>query len=141
MLGADTKKFRTKDSIQILEYAFSNYSNTNLKQKIEIAFKKWTKDNIIKIIKGKEKYIVPALEETQYENYPLKQGEEIDIILECEEIMQAPVIKGTKVGTLHVTLAGNEIMSLNITVPTTIEKKDPMDYWQDMWRILSRKNA
>ena len=138
VLGADTKKFRTKDSIQILEYSFANYSQINLKEKITNAFENWKKENVIEIIKGKEQYIKPEMENIQYEHYLVKAGEEadIDIVLECEDKLEAPVNQKTKVGNVKVTIAGEKIMELNLTMPKTIEKKEPIDYWNELWKSL-----
>ena len=36
VLGADTKKDRTKDSIQLIEYAFKNFEMINIKEKKEL---------------------------------------------------------------------------------------------------------
>ena len=34
VLGADTKKDRTKDSVKLIEYAFANYKIVNIEEKI-----------------------------------------------------------------------------------------------------------
>ena len=38
VLGADTKKDRTRDSIELIEYAFKTFFPYNIKEKIEWAF-------------------------------------------------------------------------------------------------------
>ena len=44
VLGADTKKFRTQDSIKLINYSFSNFSYINISEIIDDEFNKW-KDN------------------------------------------------------------------------------------------------
>lgn len=41
VLGADTKKIRTADSIKLIEYAFSAYEYIDVNQKIEEEFQRW----------------------------------------------------------------------------------------------------
>ena len=74
VLGADTKKFRTKDSMEILEYSFANYSQINLKEKIKNSFEEWKKKNNIEIIKGKEQYVCPQVEDLIFERFPVRGG-------------------------------------------------------------------
>ena len=99
MLGADTKKQRTMDSVKILEYSYKNFFQINLKEKIELEFEKWKKENNITIIKGQEKTVKPVMEEPQYENYLVSKMEQdqLDVILECVENIDAPVANGEEV--------------------------------------------
>ena len=41
VLGADTKKMRTKDSINLVEYVYNNYERINLQDLIKEEFNKW----------------------------------------------------------------------------------------------------
>ena len=41
VLGADTKKIRTKDSISLIEYANSNYSYVNIENIVKSKFEEW----------------------------------------------------------------------------------------------------
>lgn len=143
VLGADTKRFRTKDSMQILEYCFENYSQVNLKEKVEREFESWCKDNNIAIIKGKRQSIEPQIEKIAYTNFPLKNEEEkkIDIQVECASMLEAPVYEGMKVGTLKVKLGEEEILELKLTIPHTIDKKEPIDYWYDIWNSFKILNV
>lgn len=138
VLGADTKKFRTKDSIQALEYAFSNYSQINLKEKVEKAFENWGENNNIWIIKGKEQFVEPEMEDIPFKNYPIKgeEEEEFDIVLECEDILEAPVKRGLQVGNVKVSIAGEVIMELELIIGRSIQRKEPIDYWDELWKKL-----
>ena len=139
VLGADTKKYRTKDSIQIIEYAYSTYSQIDLKEKIEEYFKNWTKENNIQIEKGKEEYVLPKLEAMPYEHYLVKEGEEekIQINIECETNMTAPVEANTYVGVIEVLIEDEEIMELELIIENKVEKKEPIDYWKELWKVYS----
>ena len=45
VLGADTKNFRTKDSIKLIEYVFKEYEPVNLNTLIKEKFDTWQKEN------------------------------------------------------------------------------------------------
>lgn len=124
--------------MQILEYCFNNYSQINIKEKVEEAFIDWSKDNRIEIIKGKEQCIKPKLEETEYTNFPVKNGEEekIEIQIECKEALEAPVQEGMQVGTLKVMLGKEKIIERSLNVSYTINKKEPIDYWCEIWDLI-----
>ena len=46
VLGADTKNFRTKDSIKLIEYVFKEYEPVNLNTLIKEKFDTWQKENL-----------------------------------------------------------------------------------------------
>ena len=68
VLGADTKKYRTKDSIKIIEYTFKNYSVVNIEDKINEEFNKWKEEykQDVEIIKGKENKVEVNLQEIKF---------------------------------------------------------------------------
>ena len=52
VLGADTKKDRTKDSIKIIEYAFSNYQMVDMGYMLHEEFDKLVENTKFNIVKG-----------------------------------------------------------------------------------------
>ena len=140
-MGADTKKLRTKDSIQIIEYTYATYSQIKLKEKIEDYFNNWTKENNIQIEKGKEEYVLPQLESIPNEHYLVKDGEEqhIEIQMECKTKMIAPVEANTAVGILKVMFENEKLLELELAVPNKIERKEPIDYWEQLWEVYINK--
>ena len=81
VLGADTKKIRTTDSVKLIEYTFSNFKNINLRTKIEDEFQKWENINFgrINIEKGIQNVINLKLEEYNLKTYPIKNNTENNI--------------------------------------------------------------
>ncbi len=138
VLGADTKKFRTKDSIQILEYAFNNFHYINLKEKIYKEFGNWCASNNIEIIKGKAKYADIILENFEYENYPIKKDEEqsIKIIIKCDKVRNAPVYQYEQLGILEIYMAEECITKIKIVSTRNIYKKTEIDFYRDMLRAI-----
>ena len=45
VLGADTKKQRTSDSIKLIEYAFSSFERVNIEEIVKNEFEKWKQIN------------------------------------------------------------------------------------------------
>ncbi len=135
VLGADTKKDRTKDSIKLIEYAFSNFEKINIKEQATEAFNKWKEINSdrIEIIKGKSDKIklrLGNIEKTEI----LVSKEQLDNV-KCEiktiTSTEAPVQKGQQIGTLTISKNDDIIEIVDIVCDKTIEKKDWLDYFVD----------
>ena len=77
VLGADTKKIRTKDSISLIEYIYKNYELIDLEKLINKEFEDWQKINLhrITINKGENKNLEVELDNLQYTLYPVKKEE------------------------------------------------------------------
>ena len=56
VLGADTKKFRTQDSIKLINYIFNNFTPINIEEIINNNFESWKSKNLNKIIINKGIY-------------------------------------------------------------------------------------
>lgn len=87
VLGADTKKIRTKDSVKLIEYAFSAYTYINAKEKIEEAFSNWleTKANTIQYQKAKNQVIEYELKGEETIWVPVLKGKQKDVAITIEE--------------------------------------------------------
>lgn len=132
VLGADTKKIRTQDSVKLIEYAFKNFEYTNIKEKIKQDFEEWKKQQLekIEIIKGCEQPLQIELEEIQYEQMPIKteQIKDIKVQIEAQSELQAPVQANQIIGSLTLKVKEQEILKLNMTVKESINKKTINDY-------------
>ena len=137
MLGADTKKFRTKDSIELIEYTYKNYTQINIKDKIQKEFEKWQKANESKIaiIKGKQTQVrLKANYCYDYELYPINKLDldNLKIQIECIQSLEAPIKADTEVGKMHMILNEKEILSIPIVVEKEIERKDVGCYFEEI---------
>ena len=137
VFGADTKKFRTKDSIELIEYSFKNFQQVNIKESVEQEFEEWQEKNgkEIKIIKGEKEAVGMELQyQYDYELYPINKEKlnELQIQIECEEILESPVENNYQVGQVHVILEGKEIMSVPIVTECEVERKNIWDYFGEM---------
>ena len=145
VLGADTKKYRTKDSIELIEYTYKNYKQVNIKEIIVTKFEEWKKENEknIKIIKGIDKNIkTTIMYNYDFVMYPIKSGNlnNIKIQIENNNELQAPVQMNNKIGEIHVIVENKEVMNIPIVSVEEIEKKSILDYiceiMQNYFKIL-----
>ncbi|MBQ9297505.1 MAG: D-alanyl-D-alanine carboxypeptidase [Clostridia bacterium] len=145
VLGADTKKFRTKDSINLIEYNYKNFVRINIKEKVEEAFKNWKEDNKvnIEVIKGKkDKSDIDLEYVSDFKLYPINKEKIDDIIIqiECKEKIDAPVQEKNEIGKIHVIYENKEIIQIPIITKEGIERKNIWDYFkyliQNQGRII-----
>ena len=132
VLGADTKKIRTTDSIKLIEYCFANFQNINVKTKIEEEFESWKNINKgrINIEKGIKNRINLNLEEYNLESYPIKNNTEnkIKIEINANLNLQAPVSKNTKIGEVTLIYDNHIILKVGIKTGEEVRKKGIIDY-------------
>lgn len=141
VLGADTKKIRTRDSVKLIEYIYSNYELVNLNEIINNEFVKWSNinKNRIEIYKAKNENVTIKLEDNKFSNYPIKKEEVKDIKIEIENTkiyFEAPVYIGTKIGNLKVIIGDNEVINLRIYINSKIERKNWKDYFRESLSLL-----
>lgn len=139
VLGADTKKFRTQDSIKLIEYTYDNYVMTNVEEKITEKFNEWKNINQkrIDIIQGRDDYIDVALGEINVKTLPIKKDEIDKLQYEFNTIttIEAPIKQWKKVGTLTVKSNNKIIDSIDILNTKEVERKT----WQDYFKYLTNK--
>ncbi len=61
VLGADTKKIRTQDSIKLIEYIYKNYKQVNVEEMVKKEYEAWCKVNKRRIIVYKGTKIRPEI--------------------------------------------------------------------------------
>jgi len=132
VLGADTKKIRTTDSIKLIEYTFANFQKVDIKSKIEEEFNNWKNINSgrISIEKGIKNGIDIKLGEYNLESYTIKNNTEgrLQIKIEAGLSLIAPIEENTKIGELLFIYDGNEILNISLLTVEKVEKKGILDY-------------
>ena len=141
VLGADTKKFRTKDSIKLIEYTFSNYEMVNIQEKIIEEFKNWKNINEkrINVIQGEKKYLNLSLGEIKVHTIPIKKDEIDNIQYEINTItsIEAPVEQWQKIGNIVVKMNNNIIEEVEIINLERIERKNWLDYFEYLLKKIT----
>ena len=136
VLGADTKKFRTSDSIKLIEYTYKNYELVNLEQIVKEEFQSWKKINEkrIRIYKGVKTKVQTTLGEINYKLYPIAKTKAKDIWIDMnfKDYFEAPVEEGTKIGKMIVGINTTEIMEVEIFNQNKIGRKRVLDYFVEL---------
>lgn len=138
VLGADTKKYRTKDSANLIQYVYKNFEQVNIKSKIEEEFKNWCikNKNYVFVNKGIDSYAEIELEKILQETYPVlkEKIKDIKIEIEVNNVLEAPINKGDVVGKIIVKIDEKEIYNVNIVVKENIKKKNVFTYMFDFFK-------
>lgn len=141
VLGADTKKYRTTDSIKLIEYAFHNFTYVNIEKILSDNFEVWKKENLpsITIMKGVSNYLDITFENPPYSSIPVRSDliDHFHVNIEYEHNLNAPITKGTSIGTITLKLEEKSIYSCNILVNTDITHKNIFDYLYNFCQNLS----
>lgn len=134
VLGADTKKDRTKDSVNLIEYTFSKYKMYNLEEQIIKEFNKWKNINEkrILIIKGKTSNPKLALGAIEKATIPICDNDKIEYSINALTEVEAPVDQWNVMGTLTVKLNGEILESIDIVNVNEVQKRD----WKDYFKIV-----
>ena len=132
VLGADTKKQRTQDSIKLINYAFSNYERVNIEEVVKNEFENWKQINESRIYinKAKIKKLDLDLGKIEYNIIPLEKGKKnkINIEINCIYQYEAPVEKGIKVGNIIVKCDDEILDTIDIITKEEVRKKNVIDY-------------
>ena len=133
VLGADTKKDRTQDSIKLIEYAYSNFRMIDLKFMIDDEFDDLVETSKFNVIKGVNNDVQLSLEENNISLYPVKKDNIKDVIIEKEiqNELISPVEKNTEIGKLRVKIEDKIIYELGIYTKNDIPKKNVFDYYKE----------
>ena len=136
VLGADTKKDRTQDSIKLIEYAFKNFEMINIREKITTEFENWKLCNSSSFIvkKGVTNNTNIFLADLPFDFFPINCNHinNISIYIYCNTTFEAPLHANTAIGYLTVSIQNKNILSLDIYNSNSIPHKNYMDFWNDM---------
>ena len=136
VLGADTKKDRTKDSIQLIEYAFKNYTMVNIREKIMTEFNNWKLCNSssFEVQKGISNNVDVILADLPFDFFPINCNyiNDVSIYIYCKTTFEAPLTANTAIGYLTVSVHNKNILSLDIYNSNSIFQKDFSDFFYDI---------
>ncbi len=134
VLQADTKKMRTTDSINLIEYIYKNYELLNIKDIVDKQFNEWCMINRNRIIINKSKDNNMQLYKTELANnvIPIRKKDKDNINIEINNLyyFEAPVMQDEIVGSLKVMLNNEVVDVLEIKNRNLIQKKDVLDYFK-----------
>ena len=134
VLGADTKKDRTKDSIALIEYTFKNFQLINIQEKIVNEFSNWKicNSSSINVKKGFYKNVDIVLEDLPYNFLPVNSNHlnDVSIYIYCNPNLEAPLPTKSSIGYLTVSIDNKTVLTLNIYNSNEIPKKVPINFYK-----------
>lgn len=132
VLGADTKKYRTQDSVLLIEYAFQNFKMLNINEKIINEFANWKLCNSSSFVvkKGISNNVDAILEDLPYNFFPINcnQIDDVSIYIYCNQDLEAPLSANSIIGHLTVSIGNKTVLTLNIYNSNMIPQKNCFDF-------------
>lgn len=132
VLGADTKSFRTNDSIKLINYIFTNFKPVDIKELINNKFENWKVENLNNIVinKGINQNISLGLENIDNSIIPVRKDliDSINVSINCQTYFNAPVYANTVVGNVNITISENTTLNYNIYTMSEIKHKSWSNY-------------
>ena len=141
VLGADTKNFRTQDSIKLIEYSFKNFEYFNIKDFINNSLDNWKKNNpnFFYVDKGLSNDVDIKLDDSNFNLsvISIKKGtaNSINSNVSVNPYLSAPIKKDDVIGTLNVSSNGTNIMSLNLLSNSNVDKNYIWDYIYNFFKF------
>ena len=141
VLGCDTKKFRTSDSIKLIEYTFSNFEYVNIQKRIDTELDNWKNENknYFFINKGISSDLLIKCSELDTPILHINKDEisSINVNIYIDSILESPIHINDVIGKIEVTSNNISILSCNILASNTIRKKNFLDYNIDFFKYYS----
>lgn len=128
VLGADTKKFRTQDSIKLIEYAFKNFTYINANQIATENFENWKDENLkyINIYKSSSDSFDFEIETCENSILSINKNDinNIETSISINTNLEAPISSNTVIGNLTLSLNNQTLIALDIINTNDINRKN-----------------
>lgn len=135
VLGCDTKKFRTSDSLKLINYVFANYEIYNLSDVVNKEFQKFLKEFKNNIYIQKSNTIPLFKLENSSLNIPLKKEEYKNLSLSTNytSTLSPEIYPNSSIGT--ISIATNDVLLKNVSI--LLENKLIYKTWNIyLWEFL-----
>lgn len=138
VLGCDTKKDRTRDSVKLINYIFNNFTVINIKDVIDSDFKKWNEEhkNSFYIDKGISNTLDLYLNENSipYKSIAINNKDigTISTSIKFESQYTAPLPCNNVIGKLSFNVNNIEYFSVDILNSNEIQKKNIFTYYFEL---------
>ena len=135
VLGADSKKIRTLDSIKVLNYIFSNFKKVDISNIIYEEFYKFENyfSKNVTLEKTTDKAYIDLIK-PENTTFPLLKNEMNMITSEIYSLskISTPTLSGTKVGQISIKINNETLLSSNIIITNNLNKKKPQIYFKEI---------
>ena len=141
VLGADTKKDRTKDSINLINYSFNNFKMVHIKEKITNEFVNWKicNSSSFRVEKGVSDSVDIIIQDIPYDFFPIKcnQTDDMSIYIYCNTELTAPLPSGSTLGYLAVSVNNQTVLTLNLYNSNSIALKSHTKFFNSFLKNYS----
>lgn len=140
VLGADTKKFRTQDSIKLIEYTFKTFEYFNIKDFVNNYLTEWKNNHpdFFSIEKGFSNNLEIKIDTCLEENpiIPVKKDliPSLEANVYMDSYLQAPISEGNLLGSVKIFSQEIDIAEFNLFSNTTIRKNTMFDYMLNFFK-------
>lgn len=141
VLGCDTKKDRTQDSVKLIKYIFSNFSVVDLGSIINNYFNTWLKNDASKINveKSTSSDLILGLDTSQikFNNVAINNDclENIDLSINFADNFTAPLPENYVIGNLIVNINESNYFSVDILNKNWVERKSVFYYINGFFQL------
>lgn len=138
VLGADTKSFRTRDSVKLIEYVFKNFEVVNAKELMESEFLNWKNKNIDSFFveKGVSNSVSIKLSDLNCDFIPLLRVDisKINVEVVCDKFFVAPLYSNSVIGGVSLKVGDDVIAKCDIVVDGDVSRMSVFDYLLGFFR-------
>ena len=128
VLGSDTKKYRTQDSIKLIEYAFNNFTYINANEIATKAFENWKNENLkyIDINKSSSNSFEFKIQTCENPILSINKNDidNIESSVSINPILEAPIPTNAVIGNLTLSLNNQTLITLDIINTNDITRKN-----------------
>lgn len=127
VLGADTKKQRTLETIQLINYGMNNFEKVDL-------YKNMKKQFPIAIEKSKEKKFEILISGEKFELLEMSKKDKIRYEYNLKRQISAPIKEGEVIGEIKIFLEEKLLNIVKLTASTEIKRKNICEYVEEMMK-------
>lgn len=125
VLGADTKKQRTLETIQLINYGINNFEKVDL-------YAEMKKEFPITVEKSKEKRFEISISGEKFDLLKKSEKDKIRYEYRVSNKLIAPVSEGQKLGEISIYLDDELLNIVNLTAAYPIERKNIDEYFEEI---------
>ncbi len=142
VLGCDTKKFRTSDSVKLIEYTFKNFEYVNIGKLVDDKFEEWKAENHNQDKNYFEIYKANNSAKLEISYSALSQPvipvlksdiPSIKVDIEIARSFEAPVLPDNVIGGISVSSDSSFIDYCNVFTANEVPKKGVYEYFVDLF--------
>jgi len=142
VLGCDTKKFRTSDSVKLIEYAFKNFEYVNIGKLVDDKFEEWKAENHSQDKNYFDIYKASNSAKLEINYSALSQSvipvlksdiPSIKVDIEIAKSFEAPILPNNVIGGITVSSDSGFIDYCNVFTTNEVPKKSVYEYFVDLF--------